>query len=335
MKKWRIAILIGLVIVVVWVLPTRTQEPNQALADPIPDDGQVVKVYFDDIDTARQIAISYEPLESNYENGYLVLAVSETEYAELVNSGLMVEKDQHLTNFYAGSSQLQSANLAEAQQAAIPGYACYRTVEETFATAVSIANNYPNLATWTDVGNSWQKNQGLGGYDMNVLKLTNSAIPGPKPIIFITSAIHAREYTTAELTTRLAENLVAGYGTDADITWILDHHEVHFMLQANPDGRKQAETGILWRKNTNQNYCSPTSNSRGADLNRNFPYNWGCCNGSSTDQCSTTYRGASAASEPEAQAVVNYIQNNFVDARGPGDNAMAPLRYRRHLPRHS
>ncbi len=323
MNKWRLTILIGLVIVVVWVLPTRTQEPNHAFAEPIPDDGQVVKVYFDDVETARKIAISYEPLESNYENGYLVLAVSDVEYAELVASGLTVEKDQGLTEFYANQSQLQT--LAEAQQAAIPGYACYRTVEETFATAVSIANNYPNLATWADVGNSWEKSQGFGGYDMHVLKLTNSAIPGPKPRIFITSAIHAREYTTAELTTRLAENLVAGYGVDADATWILDYHEIHFMLQANPDGRKQAETGILWRKNTNQNYCSPTSNSRGADLNRNFPYNWGCCNGSSTNQCDTTYRGASAASEPETQAVVNYIQNNFVDARGPGSNDPAPL----------
>jgi hypothetical protein len=160
---------------------------------------------------------------------------------------------------------------------------------------------------------------------MQVLKLTNSAIPGPKPIIFITSAIHAREYTTAELTTRLAEFLVTNYGTDPDATWILDYHEVHFMLQTNPDGRKQAEAGILWRKNTNQNYCGATSNSRGADLNRNFPYNWGCCGGSSGSQCSETYRGASAASEPETQTVVNYIQSNFVDNRGPGDSALAPL----------
>ena len=33
------------------------------------------------------------------------------------------------------------------------------------------------------------------------------------------------------------------------------------MLHTNPDGRKQAETGLSWRKNTNQNYCGATSTS--------------------------------------------------------------------------
>ena len=100
--------------------------------------------------------------------------------------------------------------------------------------------------------------------------MTNSAIAGPKPKLFVTGAIHAREYATAELATRFAEYLVNNYGVDADATWILDYHEVHVMLQTNPDGRKKAETGLSWRKNTNQNYCGATSNYRGADLNRNF-----------------------------------------------------------------
>ncbi len=77
------------------------------------------------------------------------------------------------------------------------------------------------------------------GYDMMVLRLTNSAITGDKPKLFITASLHAREY--ARSATRFAEHLVNGYGIDADATWILDHHEIHLMLQANPDGRKEAE----------------------------------------------------------------------------------------------
>ena len=73
---------------------------------------------------------------------------------------------------------------------------------------------------------------------------------------------------------RFAEQLVDGYGIDADATWLLDHHEVHLLLQTNPDGRKQAETGLSWRKNTDNNYCANTD-SRGADLNRNFAFQWG------------------------------------------------------------
>ena len=40
--------------------------------------------------------------------------------------------------------------------------------------------------------------------------------------------------------TRFAEQLVAGYGVEADATWLLDFHEIHLLLQTNPDGRKQA-----------------------------------------------------------------------------------------------
>jgi len=97
------------------------------------------------------------------------------------------------------------------------------------------------------------------------------------------------------------------------------------MLHTNPDGRKKAETGLSWRKNTNQNYCGATSNNRGADLNRNFPFKWNCCGGSSGNQCSWNYHGSGPASEPETQAVRDYIFTQFPDHRGPNDNDPAPL----------
>jgi murein tripeptide amidase MpaA len=65
------------------------------------------------------------------------------------------------------------------------------------------------------------------------------------------AAIHAREYTTAELVTRYAEYLVTNYGVDPDVTWLLDNFEVHILPQANPDGRVIAEGGYYQRKNTN------------------------------------------------------------------------------------
>ncbi len=303
----------------------------------------IVKVYFADANKARQFGLGLEPMQSDYEKGYLIFHLTQEEYDNLnaiaANNDMRVELDQELTQKYITNPQLrlpqssatigqdtliQPLDSLESPRAfeannypTIPGFACYRTVEGTYQTAQDIVAAYPNLATWTDQGNSWEKNNGLGGYDLMVLKLTNSAITGPKPKIFFTSAIHAREYTTAELMTRFAVQMVENYGVDADTTWMLDHHEVHLMLVANPDGRKQAETGLLWRKNVNTAYCSPTSNNRGADLNRNFDYQWNCCGGSSGDQCSATYRGAGPGSEPEAQAVMNYLRANFADTRGP------------------
>jgi hypothetical protein len=205
----------------------------------------------------------------------------------------------------------------------IPGFLCYRTVEETYAAAQALTVSYPQLATWIDVGDSWEKSQGGGppGYDLMLLRLTNAATPGPKPRLFVNAAIHAREYTTAELVTRFAEQLLAGHGSDPDVTWMLDTQEIHLLLQSNPDGRKRAEAGSSWRKNTDSDYCG-TPSAQGIDLNRNFPYNWGCCGGSSGNGCLETYRGPAPASEPEAQAVRNHMLAIFPDY---GDPQVAPI----------
>jgi len=302
---------------------------------------EVYKAYFPSLEIARKAAISFhgQMLESNYKDGYLVMELNAEEMEKLRTFGFtfavaseFIEKRNTLLTNIQNRLQAQAKSFgttADAQDvgiASIPGYACYETVEETFTAAAGIASSKPNLADWIDVGNSWEKTQGLGGYDIRVLKLTNKAITGTKPKLFINSAIHAREYTTAPLTLSFARWLVDGYGVNADATWILDHHEVHLLLQTNPDGRKKAETGLSWRKNTNQNYCGATSNSRGADLNRNFTNSWNITNGegSSGDQCNDTYRGPSAGSEPEIQAIEGYVRSIFPDRRGPGRNDAAP-----------
>ena len=83
----------------------------------------------------------------------------------------------------------------------------------------------------------------------------------------------------------------------------------------NPDGHHIVEAGgggsspYYQRKNANNtNGCTtwpPTSSTQfGTDNNRNFPFLWNCCGGSSGAPCSQTYRGTSAGSEPETQAVI-------------------------------
>jgi PKD repeat protein len=298
-----------------------TPKPAPAAEGPIFDhEYVVVRAFFADREMVNALAEWREPWEVNYTKNYLVVEVTADEYMQLLDIGFTIEIDEVRT------AEFNQPNIYLPDQVdGIPGYPCYRTVEETFATAQDIAAQYPDFATWTDIGDSWEKANGFGGYDMMVLRLTNGAISGPKPKLFIMSAIHAREYTTAELNTRFAEYLINNYGTNADATWLLDYNEVHFLLQSNPDGRKKAESGLSWRKNTNQNYCSPTSNSRGADLNRNFQFQWDCCGGSSGSQCDSTYRGPSPASEPEVQAVQNYVFSQYPDLRDPPINASAPL----------
>jgi len=292
----------------------------------------VYKAFFPSAAIGRKAAISFhnELLEADWKGGYLILQLEAADLDKLRPFGFRFEpatefiqrRNAALTRFQIERTKRRPG---EPEPQSIPGYACYETVEETFAVGDGLVLTNPTLASWAVAGSSWLKTQGAGGYDMKVLKLTNSAIPGDKPKLFVNAAIHAREYTTAPLVLAFARWLFEGYGTDPDATWIMNHHEVHLMLHTNPDGRKRAETGLSWRKNVNNNFCA-NSNSRGIDLNRNFSFTWNSTGGqgSSGAQCDLTYRGPSAGSEPETQAVQNYIRSLWPDRRGPGQNDAAP-----------
>jgi len=286
----------------------------------------VVRAYYSDPNLVAELARWLEPWEVHSKEGYLVVGVTQAEYDRLLKMGFRLEVDQQLTDQVNRPIQ----RLPQ-QTGGIPGYDCYRTVEETYTSAQSLVSAYPHLAAWTDIGDSWEKTQlgGDHGSDLMVLRLTNARIPVPKPKLFIMASIHAREYAPSELATRFAEYLLHSYNTDPDVTWLLDYQEIHLLLQSNPDGRKLAETRATyeetwWRKNTNQAYCPQNPDSRGADLNRNFEFQWGL-GGASFYECDDTYRGASAASEPETQAIQSYVRLQFPDQRGPLLTDPAPI----------
>ncbi len=273
---------------------------------------RVVRGYLWDppmLDELRQWADVWAVLK----DGAVVVRVDEAGQRRMQKAGFYLQLDERWTD------QLRHpARLKAGQTFGIPGFPCYRTVEETMATGEALVAAYPALASYIDVGDSYLKTQNAAaGYDLKVLRLTNSAIAGSKPKIMIMGSVHAREYATAELVTRFGEHLLAAYGTDPDVTWLLDFHEVHILLVANPDGRKKAETGLLWRKNLRPNGCT-SPNDIGTDLNRGYDFQWGCCGGSSTNPCSQSYRGTAPAVEPENQAIQDYLLSIFPDQRGTG-----------------
>jgi len=284
----------------------------------------VVRIYLNDQRQLHELAHELDLFEEATTNGYAVGLASEEEIAGLRAQGVRIEVDR------ARDGELRSAQaevMSRSSQATntIPGYACYRTVEETYNSLTTLTATYPTLVTKLNIGNSWEKFTpgGNAGYDIFALKVTNSAKPDPKPKFLLMSAIHAREYATAELAMRFVEDLLTKYGVDPDATWLLDNFELHLIPQANPDGRKKAEAGQLWRKNTDSNDGCRRSSSWGTDLNRNSSFKWNT-GGSSSNACNETYRGPSAASEPETQAIQNYAASIFPDQRGPANTDPAP-----------
>ncbi len=298
----------------------------------------IVNVYYKDLKQLQEYAKKQEPWSVDAKAQFFTTQVNKlSEYQELIDNGFLLEIN---TKRMQSSVAIKEAIARDIRKngsldtKSIPGLACYRTVEETFATMDQLVASYPTLATVLDVGDTWNKidSGGTTGYDMRVLKITNTAVAGPKPVLFAISSIHARELAPAEFNTRFAEYLLNNYGTNADVTWLVDNREIHLMLQGNPDGRKIAEanTGSFSNKRKNEDnlFCS-NQFKKGVDMNRNFEWMWNQGSGSSATDCDETFRGGTSAAtvhayEPENLAINTHMNNIFSDQRGPGLSDAAP-----------
>jgi carboxypeptidase T len=234
------------------------------------------------------------------------------------------------------------------QQAHDPWPACYHRLDEIYAWSVAFAAEHGHLVERIDIGDSFCKIAGgcvtpggdsIPGGDLLVMRVTNRRADGIKQgVMWIDGGLHAREIPTVELMKAAVEYLVDGYGVHPQITWLLDHFELHVGLASNPDGRQLVELGAaepynygpwLWRKNANPgedaDACRwpPTGgNQYGVDLNRNHSFKWDAP-GHSTNPCAATYRGQAPASEPEIEAYANYVRSLFPRQRGEADDDAA------------
>jgi len=104
----------------------------------------------------------------------------------------------------------------------------------------------------------------------------------------------------------LLDQLLNGYGVNANITAIVDSTSFVIVPLVNPDGYVFTWTSTrLWRKNRKHN----ADGTYGVDLNRNWDDHW-CVAGASKTPSSDTYCGTSAFSEPESKLTAAYITAN-------------------------
>ncbi|SDG99755.1 M14 family metallopeptidase [Nonomuraea jiangxiensis] len=171
---------------------------------------------------------------------------------------------------------------------------------------VAAADARPGIAKVVNLGDT------LNGTPITAIKVTRDArklADGKRPAMLYMAAQHAREWITPEMVRRLLHHFLDGYGTNAELTQLVNTTELWFVPVANPDGYDHTFTpdNRLWRKNLRDNDGDGqlTSND-GVDLNRNLGYKWGYDDeGSSSLLSSQTYRGRSPQSEPESVAIDN------------------------------
>ena len=294
--------------------------------NPSSDTAVVVRVYFTSREELDALASRYDILTVDQEQGFVFILVSPSEYASLQQAGFRVEIDEAKTELI----NLPHIALPGQGSDSIPGFPCYRTVEETYTSMDEIITGHPDMAQLIEIGASWTRYRyGFpNGFAIKALRLTNESfgVIAEKPTFFLMAEIHAREYVTAEAAMRFAEYLLDNYEIDPDITWLLDYFRIYIVTMTNPDGRKLAESGNYWRKNVDNDDGCTDPDSWGTDLNRNHSFKWGLDDyGSSPYPCDETYRGPSGASEPETRAIQNYVRTLFADQRGPLDTDPAPI----------
>ena len=186
----------------------------------------------------------------------------------------------------------------------------FLTFDEMVDRLFEIHSDYPDITTAPySIGQSWE------GRELWMIKVSdNPDIDEDEPEVWYDGLHHAREPITHQLLIYYLEYLCENYGVNPAVTEVVDERELFILPCVNPDGYVYNQTtnpngGGMWRKNRRDN----GGGSYGVDLNRNYPYDWGHDNqGSSPNPSSGTYRGPSPGSEPEIQAILEYINSRHI-----------------------
>ena len=251
---------------------------------------------------------------ANYKKDeYIEFAISNSLLEQV--SSLGIEFDiihQDLQNFY--ESRLYNIDSRDFDYGSMGGYYTHQEIVDHLE---ELSSEYPSLVSSLQI-----IGQSLEGRDIYAVKLSdNPNIDENEPEVLYTGLHHAREPMSYMNLFYYMYWLVENYDTDELASGILNNRAVWFIPCVNPDGliynQEYAPNGGGMQRKNHRETCSNDNNQSnwdGIDLNRNYSYQWGYDDqGSSPDPCSQTYRGTNSFSEPETQAIRNFIQNhNFL-----------------------
>jgi carboxypeptidase T len=235
----------------------------------------------------------------------LDLILDATEISKLQNAGFALQilvPDWRADYAARASADVHlSATLSRARGFRLGAMGGFLTLREIESQIDSMRILYPKLVGPRDsIGRSCE--------GRTIWGVRISAVPSSDhttPCVLFTALHHAREPEGMMTVMYFLWYMLEQYGSRADVTSILDTRELYIVPVINPDGyaynaADAPSGGGLWRKNRRAN----GDGSYGVDLNRNYAFKWGADDiGSSATKDDDTYRGASAFSEPETQAI--------------------------------
>lgn len=169
----------------------------------------------------------------------------------------------------------------------------YTDPQELSAFMDQVAANFPKLAQKVLLQGTLFEGQKV--WALKITKDVGQA--NDRPTFLVDAQHHAREVMTPEIAKDMIDYLTSRYATDPDVQRWVDNINIWIVPSVNPDGAMYVfNNDNMWRKNRNP-VCP-------ADINRNYPFLWNSCGGSSASCSSETYHGPEPGSEPETKAMV-------------------------------
>lgn len=261
-----------------------------------------------------------------------LLAASKTKYKVLIDDvakDLEIENKKYYDAIKAGADRETYGRSAYSQVG--------KTVNDIIATPSAFQvwgtlGGYYNfaqmntamdnlVATYPTIAQKFSLGTSHGGRDIWCIKISDNVATDEnnEPEVLYIGLQHARESIGGSSMIFLMQYLCEQYDDgNESIVDLIDNREIYIIVCLNPDGWEYNRStnpngGGSWRKNRRNN-----GGSFGVDLNRNWGVDWANCAGA-TASCgspttsSDTYWGPSVFSEPETQAVRDFVYTrNFV-----------------------
>ncbi len=131
----------------------------------------------------------------------------------------------------------------------------YHSYTELTADMAAWASAYPSITQLISIGTSFQ------GRELWAIKISdNPGVQEAEPEIQWIGAHHGNEIMSVEVCYYMAEYLLENYGTDPQVTWLVNEREIWIIPMLNPDGHT----------------AGSRYNAQGTDLNRNYLCPCGC-----------------------------------------------------------
>lgn len=283
---------------------------------------QLARVWVSSSGQAAALA-AFDDTHARFSDGSVEVLLWPGDAARLDAAGLKFRITEH--DLAARDAQRRADAMRAAPGAAsdVPGARdTYRVLGDYEADMRALVDAHPDKARLFALPTKSLHGRTIYGIEI----ATDVTREDGRPTFYMDGIHHAREWPSGEVVIMYAHDLLSSYGSDAQITRLVDTTRTVLVPVQNPDGfvrSRDAATSLVsantpvtvptfptaivgdfeyHRKNMRRHTDRPEETGAGIDTNRNYALMWGG-NGSSGSPSSQTYRGASPYSEPESLAI--------------------------------